>query len=49
MTSSSLAPAPRVKSQTQPLSWDWVADWIELDTRLRDLEARHGRREQERS
>ena len=43
MTPASLPTPPRTKSPTQPLGWDWVADWIDLDARLRDLEARHGR------
>jgi hypothetical protein len=29
------------KAKTQPLGWDWVTDWIALDTSLRELEQRH--------
>jgi hypothetical protein len=35
------SPAPARKAPTQPLSWDWVNDWMELDTSLRQLEQRH--------
>jgi hypothetical protein len=33
--------SPARKAKTQPLGWDWVSDWITLDTSLRELEQRH--------
>lgn len=39
--STACPPAPQRKAPTQPLGWDWVNDWIELDTGLRKLEQRH--------
>jgi hypothetical protein len=40
MTPAGTAARPR-KAPTQPLGWDWVTDWIALDTSLRELERRH--------
>lgn len=42
MTTSTIPARPAArKAPTQPLGWDWVNDWIELDGGLRELERRH--------